>query len=156
MSKNLEIILSFRKKLLAKTEALSAEQLNKIPEGFGNNIIWNLAHMDAVLQALCYRNSGLPFTVDEKYVLPFLPGTKPGDFIPAAEIEIIKAQFISNVEQVNADLDKGVFKIYQKVERIEKVYNIRVETIYDALSYATHHEGIHLHAVSSLMKQINK
>jgi len=33
----------------------SLEQLNKIPEGFNNNLIWNIAHCVVTQQLLCYK-----------------------------------------------------------------------------------------------------
>ena len=152
MNKNVEIIINFRKYLLNNIDLLNAEQLNHIPENFNNNIIWNIGHLNAVLQALCYKSSGLPIKTEEKYYHPFLSGTKPSGLIDETEIKTIKQQFIKTVEELNTDLQNGLFKTYIKVARIEKVYNIQVETINDALDYVTHHEGIHLHAILSLKR----
>jgi hypothetical protein len=33
------------------------EQLNKIPEGYNNNLIWNIAHVVVVQQMLVYKLS---------------------------------------------------------------------------------------------------
>lgn len=154
MNKSIEIILNFRKLLLLRIEPLTEEQLNLIPSGFSNNIIWNLGHMNAVLQALCYRNSKLPLTVENNSFLPFLPGTKPEESLNSNSIKLIKQQFIDSVNQLDKDLQTGVFKEYERSERIEKVYNIKVETVSDALKYVTHHDGIHFHAIMALRKVI--
>ena len=44
-------------------ENYSLEQLNKIPTGFSNNLIWNLGHIIVSQQGLVYRLSGLPINV---------------------------------------------------------------------------------------------
>ncbi len=154
MNKNIEIILNFRKHLLTKIDLLNVEQLNLVPTNFNNNIVWNMRHLNAVLQVLCYKSPGLPTKIDEKYFYPFLSGTKPSGFIIADEIQTIKQQSIKTVEELNTDLENGLFEKYNKVKRIEKVYNIQVETINDAIDYVTHHEGIHFNAILTLKRVI--
>jgi hypothetical protein len=41
-------------------EEYSLEQLNKIPEGFSNNLIWNIGHVIVAQQSLVYRGSNQP------------------------------------------------------------------------------------------------
>lgn len=154
MTKNIEIILSFRKQLLTKIGSVSAEQLNVIPKNFNNNIIWNLGHMNTVLQALCYRSSGLQIKMDEDDFKQFMSGTKLSDFITESEIKTIKDQLVKSPEELQSDLENGLFKTYNKVERIEKVYGINVETINDALDYVTFHDGIHYNAILTLKRVI--
>lgn len=155
MNKNFEIILNFRKYLLKKIEGLSAEQLNHIPEKHNNNIIWHLAHLEAVLQALCYKSAGQPITIEEKYFIPFLPGTKPAAFISDEAIQTIKKQLIESIGQLETDFEMGKFKSYNKIEKIQQVYHIEVATIEDAVKYLIHHEGMHFGAISSLMRALN-
>lgn len=45
MQKHFEILLKTRQLLLKITENLTDEQLNKIPQGFKNNIAWNIGHL---------------------------------------------------------------------------------------------------------------
>ncbi len=47
MNKDIDYIKKARYYLLDGIKDLSADQLNQIPEGFNNNILWNLAHMVA-------------------------------------------------------------------------------------------------------------
>ena len=44
MNWTFDICLKNRKLLEAFLDNFTLEQLNKIPEGFNNNIIWNIAH----------------------------------------------------------------------------------------------------------------
>ena len=62
MTKAIEIIKLPRVHLLDVVKDLSIEQLNHIPDGFNNNIIWNLAHIVATQQNICYKRAGLDIT----------------------------------------------------------------------------------------------
>ncbi len=66
MDKRIQKIRKLREFLLAQIEGLTAEQLNKIPDGYNNNIIWNLGHLICAEQSLCYFRSGQAITVDDK------------------------------------------------------------------------------------------
>ena len=49
-------------------ENLDLEQLNKVPEGYNNNIFWNIAHTVVTQQILVYKLSGLPMLLEEDFV----------------------------------------------------------------------------------------
>ncbi|MCR6721823.1 MAG: DinB family protein [Chitinophagaceae bacterium] len=152
MNKSLEIVIAFRRILLTEIEELSVEKLNQIPAPFSNNIIWNLAHMNAVLQALCYRASNVPMRIEESDFLPYLPGTKPERDLDAAEIERIKKQFIELPQLLAEDIEKGIFVTYQMPARVEKRYGIKIENIQDAVTYTAYHDSTHLSAVKMLKR----
>ena len=65
MTKQIEIIRKTRAYLLESLKDLSTEQFNQIPGGFNNNIIWNLGHMIATQQGICYIRAGITQTVDQ-------------------------------------------------------------------------------------------
>jgi hypothetical protein len=44
------------------------DQLNTIPEGYSNNLIWNIAHIIVVQQMLVYKLSGLPMMISDEMV----------------------------------------------------------------------------------------
>lgn len=156
MSKEIEIILNFRKYLLTQINGLSVEDLNYVPENHNNNIIWNLGHLNAVVQALCYRSSQLPLRIDDPYFASFLPGTSPNHYIVLTEIDIIKQQLITSIAGLNKDLEKGLFTTYHPVEKVKTVYDIDITTIDDALKYIIHHEGVHYNAIMQLKRIISK
>jgi hypothetical protein len=84
---------------------LTVQQLNKIPAGFNNNIIWQLGHLIWAQQNDCYIRSGTQIVVDDKYFSPFQSGTKPSSFIDEAEITVIKQLLISTIGQMALDIE---------------------------------------------------
>ncbi|HYH14240.1 MAG TPA: DinB family protein, partial [Flavisolibacter sp.] len=105
MNKKIEMIKGFRFFLLKQIEHLTTKQLNEIPLGHNNNVIWNLAHMTTVVQNMCYVRAGLPVAISERYVSPFMPGTRPNGWINEQEIEHIKEVFVTSLDQLQSDLD---------------------------------------------------
>ena len=63
-----EITRLSRKIIAEYLEHYTLEQLNKVPEGFNNNLIWNIGHIVVVQQMLVYNLSGLPMMVSQEMV----------------------------------------------------------------------------------------
>ena len=63
MEATFKILETSRNIYLKFLEGYTLEQLNKIPEGFSNNLIWNIGHIVVSQQGLIYRLSGLPVNV---------------------------------------------------------------------------------------------
>jgi hypothetical protein len=154
MNKHIQKIHHFRKFILQNIETLSVEQLNEIPQGFKNNIIWNLGHLIASAQMIFYKRAGLPLTIDEKYITPFLPNSQPDGYITATEVENLKALALSTIENMQTDYDSQDFSHYVKSENIERVYGIEVLTIDDALEFLLYHEGYHTGKIIALKQLI--
>jgi len=154
MDKRIEKIKGFRIFLLQQIEDLTIDQLNKIPEGFNNNIIWNIAHMTSTEQIVCYVRSGLPVIIEDKYFSPYMPGTKPTSFVDENDVAIIKDFFIRTIDQLNADLDHNAFANYTPSVAIPKTYRFEVNNINDALEYLLYHEGLHSGYIMSLKRMV--
>ena len=60
--------------ILRKT---SLEELTMIPDGFNNNIFWNIAHCVATQQLLHYYLSGNEFVIDTVWIENYKKGTLP-------------------------------------------------------------------------------
>ena len=136
-------IRNFRRFLLGQIASLTTTQLNKIPAGYNNNVIWHIAHLTSAVQSLCYVRAGQPIAIEEKYFTPFLPGTRPEQLIDTAEVEIIKRLFSSSIDTLQVDIERGLFTAYSPSERIASVYGVAVATIEDALDFVLYHEGFH-------------
>jgi hypothetical protein len=125
------------------------EQLNKIPQGFKNNIAWNIAHLTVTQQLLCYKLSGLNCLVSEEMIAGFQKGTAPNQPISKEEFEVIKAQFLQLPLQLEEDYNKGIFKNYSEYKTS---VNITLNSVEDAIMFNSYHEGIHLGIILQLMK----
>ena len=147
----MEILGKTRANFLNVIEELTIEQLNEIPPGFNNNIIWNLGHLLAAQQSLCYLKAGLKMTIDEQYFLNYKPETKPNGFVESTEVEKIKALFISVVGHLDSDYNKNVFTSYTPWTNR---YGIEITNIDDAIALVLFHEGIHLGCVMALKRLI--
>ena len=151
MHQQIENVKNTRTFLLTLTEDLTTEQLNQVPEGFNNNIIWNLAHLVAVQQALCYKRSGLQPIMQDKYVTPFLPGTKPDGFIDTNEVETIKSLLISSLDEFESDYKKSFFTTYTPVVTR---YGVALDNIDDAINFLPFHEGFHTAYIMALKRLV--
>jgi len=147
-------IKMFRQFMLAQLNELSVEQLNEIPTGFRNNIIWNVGHMICAQQGVCYLRSANQVTVSEKYITPFLTNTKPERTIPSEEIEEIKNHFITTIDRLEADCDKKIFTNYTASPNILRVYKVELKNIEDALEFILYHDGLHSGTIMSLKKLV--
>ncbi|MDR3711953.1 MAG: DinB family protein [Puia sp.] len=140
MNKQIEVLRNTRRHLLGFVDDLSAEELNTIPQGFNNNIIWNIAHLISTQQNVCYIRAGLGLCVDEKYFSPFKPDTKPARVIDAAEIDTIKGLFLTVIDQLEVDYAKNAFSRYTPwLNR----YGVQLSTIDEVLGFIPFHEGLH-------------
>lgn len=140
MTQQIENLKSVRHFLLNLIDGLTIGQLNKVPEGFNNNIIWNVAHLTATQQRICYLRSNLQPVVQDKYIAPFIPGTKPESFIESREVETIKSLFISALNELESDYQKNFFTTYTPVVTR---YGVEIANIDDAINFLPYHEGYH-------------
>jgi len=152
MHPQIETIRKTRTALLNLIQDLSVEELNEIPAGFNNNIIWNVAHLTAAQQGVCYLRAGLKLQIDEKYFLPFKPETKPEQFVDAEEVETIKQMLFSTIDQLETDYEQNAFAEY--IPWTTR-YGVEIRNIDDAISFLPFHEGLHL-GYSMALKRVVK
>jgi hypothetical protein len=151
MKRAIEILKMPRLMVLENIEHLNIEQLNKVPEGFKNNIAWNLGHMVAAQEGIFYRRSGLDMHITSEFFEAYKPGTKPEKWITAEGFETIKELLFSTLEQIDKDLDTDIFKDYGSfVTR----YGIELGNIDDGVAFIPFHDGFHIGYVMSIMKLV--
>ena len=151
MQKHFEILKLSRQYIFKNIETLSVEQLNKIPDGFKNNIVWNIAHLVVTQQLICYKLSGLECDVSEEMIEKFQNGTAPTLAVSQEEFETISAQFLSSPEKLEQDFNKGIFKNYNEYTLSSQ---LTLNSINDGIVFNTYHEGIHLGIILQLLKLI--
>ena len=149
MEKLFNITLQNRKTLYRILKDTSREQLLNIPDGFRNNIWWNIAHVVVTQQILVYKLSGLPMRISEALVDKFRKGTLPDGTATEEEIEIITGFLFSTIEWTQEDYANGLFKTYNEYTTSVKVTLSSVE---DAIAFNVYHEGLHLGSILALLK----
>ena len=152
MKFELEVTLQNRKALYHFLKTLSLDELNKIPSGYNNNIIWNIGHTIATQQSLVYGLSGLPTLVSTDFIMKYKKGTSPEQDVTSEEVDAMKAIIFSTVEKTLEDYEKGKFKTYKEYNLSSIQLTLR--SIKEAVNFNNFHEGLHLGYIMALLKLI--
>ncbi|MBM7651976.1 DinB family protein [Neobacillus cucumis] len=120
-----------------------------IPEGFNNNIKWNIGHIYVVQEKFAY------FFIKEKMIMPnnflelFTTGTSPINWekqeLPTISelIQLLKNQ-IDRIEQVLE------FRLKEVIEKpFTTSTGLTLSTVEELLSFCLYHEGMHFATIKS-------
>lgn len=129
----------------------SLEQLNKIPDGFSNNLIWNIAHVVVTQQLLVYKLSGLQMIVSDEMIEKYKKGTRAEHISAQAEVDAIKSLLFTSIEKTKEDYNNQVFKNFQEYPTSTGFVLRNVE---DAIVFNNFHEGLHIGIMMSIRKFI--
>ena len=141
---NRNIYLSF-------LENYNLEQLNTVPEGFSNNLIWNIAHIVVTQQLLVYKLSGLPMIVSDEMVEKYKKGTKPEQEVTQAEVDEIKSLMFTTINKTKEDYESGIFKNFQEYPTST---GFILKNVADAMAFNNFHEGLHIGILMCLRKLV--
>ena len=151
MEFQLKVLKKNRIAILRLINGFSMDQLNKIPEGFNNNLVWNIAHLLVTQQILCYKLAGLPMYVKDDLVSRFMKGTAPEKEVTLEEFEVIKTLLTELPQKLEEDLHKGIFKPFNGYTTS---LNVTLTDINSSIEFNNFHEGIHLGVIMSLRKLV--
>lgn len=149
METTFRINYSSRNSLLKFIEESSLEQLNSIPNGFKNNIIWNIGHILVVQQMLVYNLSSLPMMVSDEMVARYRKGTMPMSNFTEKDVEELKKLLFRTLEQTQKDFETGVFKTYNEFTTMT---GFLVNSAKAAIEFNNFHEGVHIGIIMQLRK----
>ena len=153
--KAFDMIRASRTAVLEITAELSLEELNYIPASMNNNILWNMGHVIATQQNLCYLKSGLPAIVSDSFINSYKFGSRPENFIDLQEYQMIREGLNSHVEKLEEDYKNESFLNFKGYESI--LYKgLMINAIDDAITFLTFHEGLHLGYIMALKHQLPK
>jgi DinB superfamily len=151
MESTLKIWKTSRNIVLNYFNTYTLEQLNKVPQGFNNNLIWNIGHVIVAQQSLVYRSSNLPMRISDAFFDQYKSGTKPDGKTSAQDAEELKEKLISLIGLTEADLSAGLFKSFN--ERTTGT-GFHLASLKDALEFNNYHEGLHLGVMMSIRKLV--
>ena len=146
-----EVYRQTRKNTLFYLENLDEDKINEIPDGFSNNIAWNLGHILVTQQLLFYTNSGQDVKVPSEWIERYRKGSKPPERVSIEEFEQIKGMFISLIDQAEQDFANGHFDNYNAYKTS---YGIQINTIEDLIQFIYAHDAFHWGIIVALKKLV--
>ena len=147
-----DVFLKTRGFFKAYLEELSLAQLNAIPKGFNNNIIWNIGHSIVTEQILVYKLSGLKPNVSDALIEKYKKGTKPDGKATQTVVEELKALAFSTIEHTKADFSSKVFSTYN--EYTLSTTGNTLTNVNQAIQFALIHEGMHVGYILALLRAL--
>ena len=149
MHQAFEITRTSRKVIQQFLENYSLEQLNAIPHGFNNNLIWNIAHIVVVQQMLVYNLSGLPMLVSDEMVSKYKRGSKPEAEVTQQEVDVVKVLLFQTIEQTEVDWNAKIFNTYNEFTTLS---GYTMKSAEDAIAFNYYHEAIHIGMMMGIRK----
>ena len=151
METSLRIFENNRNVYLRFLESYSLEQLNAVPKGLSNNIVWNIGHIIVTQQILVYKLSGLPLMISKEMEETYINGSFPTGKTSQSEVDMLKELLISSVKKTKEDfINQALFENYQPYTT--KSTGFTITSALDALAFNNFHEGVHF----GIMLQIKK
>ena len=122
-------------------ENYTLEQLNLIPDGLRNNLIWNIGHIIVPQQRLAYLLSENETLLTEEFTNKYVNGTIPDGKTTQEEVDEIKRLLFSTIEQTILDYEKGKFENYTETQTRTGFLLTNFE---EGMLFNHYHEGVHL------------
>ena len=142
-------LIQTRINTLKLAEKLNISELNIIPKGHNNNIIWNIGHMMASQQILGYSRSGAEMRVSNELIEKYRKGTSPVGWQEEVPLQELSLLFMETANVFYDDFKIGKLSNY---ERYATASGVVLENIDDALAYSYGHENLHLGNIATLAK----
>lgn len=130
-------------------DTYTTEQLNKIPAGFNNNLIWNIGHIVVSQHMLMYMATGNTPTVSMNLINKYKRGTRPEHDATVVEISEIRSLLFTLIDKSEEDYNAGLFTTYNE---IKSEFGFIISTVEDAIEFNNYHEAVHLGIMMSLRK----
>jgi hypothetical protein len=142
MEQVFKFIKQTRQAFIQLFEGLTLEQLNEIPAGFNNNIIWNFGHIVVATQGLTYLRTGIRHDASFiKYAGTYTKGSKPTYFVTQEEVDDLKRLAVETIEQLEKDYAAGVFNNIAPFAT--DTYGETMATIEEVITLTSGHDNLH-------------
>ncbi|MDC3299132.1 DinB family protein [Flavobacteriaceae bacterium] len=146
-----DILTKTRAIVLHYIKGLSLDQLHVIPEGFTNNIAWNIAHIVVTQQLLHYRLSEKDCLVSDELIAAFKKGTKPTRQFTQEEFDEVLDLFKGLPNTLEEDYEAGIFTEYSAYKTST---GFVIDSMEKAVIFNNFHESLHLGVIMSLKKLV--
>ncbi|THH40516.1 DinB family protein [Neolewinella litorea] len=140
-----------RKNILALTESMSLSQLNQVPEGMNNNLIWNAGHVIATQELLVFALGGHRTPSGKDFINRYRKGTRPEGEAGAEEYGLIRAELLDGhrrLREACTDLDWSAYNPY------ETSFGITLSGLEEAVEFNNLHEAMHFGTMIALRRLV--
>lgn len=145
-------LLSQTRQLVLKIcDGLDLETMLKIPDGFNNNLLWNLGHLVVTQQLLCYKLSGLAMLVDQTLIDDLKKASSPKEWSAVPDLQQLKELAVSLPQQLAVDYEAGKFVNY---ETYQTSAGVPLNNVDDAIAFNNFHEGIHVGSMLAIKRNL--
>jgi hypothetical protein len=146
-----DVLRISRELILKELEGLTLDQIHETPEGFKNNIAWNVAHVVATQQVLHYKMSGLNCLCPDDLIDDYKKGTSPTKTFTEEEFEEVKELLMGLPDTLEEDFEAGIFENYDEYLTSTGFVLASIET---AIAFNNFHEGIHYGIIRAIKKLV--
>lgn len=147
----LDTVRQTRRALAAVADSLSDAQRTAIPDGFNNNVLWNVGHIVATERGLTYTLSGLPTGLPDGFVDAFKKGSSPRDWETEWDYAEVRELLLSTVDQTAEDYAAGRFEHFREYRTSA---GVTVASAEEAIRFNLFHEGLHMGSVLALRRLV--
>jgi len=137
-----------RSTIISKVEHLPADKRTLVPQGFNNNIHWQLGHLLTVTSAILFLFSGKEPVVPAEYQTFFGNGTKPADWNGEPPAWDTLIQELTAQCKLVADTFEG--KLGEPLTVKDNF--AKAETVGEAFIVNLGHENYHLGMINAMLR----
>lgn len=146
ITKQIEFLKNQRANLLLQIGNLSNDELNFIPKGSNNNILWNLGHILVIPQHYFYIANGHTAHIDQYYIDHYMSGTRPLATDITKEYKTIKELLLRTSDLLKDDYDKSMFNNFRAFGNKDFI---------ETLEFLIKHEVGHIAKINHILTAIN-
>lgn len=152
MEKHFEYLQNIRDNYFKLLKTFSEEELHLIPAGFNNNIFWNVGHIIATQQAVCYLLSKATPAIPMEFIKDFRKGTAPTE-----EYKVkYNSELLKEYLQLTSEKIKDDYHLLKDLEfqPYTTSFGTSFKTVEDAIIFNNIHEGVHYGYILSLKNNL--
>ncbi|MDQ0192831.1 DinB family protein [Paenibacillus wynnii] len=136
-------------------EGISEQTLDIIPEGFNNNLRWNLGHIYLVQEKLAFQLADLPMQLPESFGRLFGKGSKPAEWNEEPPtLEVLLKMLAEQPGRIQESLQNRLGEPVTEPFTISS--GLTLNTLGESLNYTFYHEGLHFNTITLLKRFADK